>query len=104
MTGQGKTSKTTPPSIGATAGPTAISIAMRDKALAARLGPNISRVTVRASVGPTQAPTPCKNRKTNNSSTVVDCAQPMQAATKISVPPVSTGLRPKRSASGPQAR
>ena len=46
------------PMVGATAGASAINIAIRDKARAARLGPNTSLATARASVGPTQAPTP----------------------------------------------
>ena len=43
-----------------------------DSARAARRGPNRSRVTVRARVGPTQAPTPWRKRNTSSSLTVVD--------------------------------
>ena len=69
-------------------------IAISDSARAARVGPNTSRATARASVGPTHAPTPCMKRNHRSCSTVVERLQPMHAATNNTVPPVRMGLRP----------
>ena len=58
--------------MGATAGASAISMAISDSARAARVGPNTSLVTALARVGPTQAPIPWTKRNASNSSTLVD--------------------------------
>ena len=58
MVGHGNQSNNTPPSVGAIAGASAMSMAINDSARAARVGPYTSLATARASVGPTQAPMP----------------------------------------------
>ena len=86
MLDQGKINSMAPPRAGATAGATAISIAIMDKAFAALVAPKTSRTMARARVGPTQAPTPCNTLNSSSSLMVSAWLQPILANTKMAVP------------------
>ncbi len=69
---QPKSSMVKPPNVGATAGPTAMTIPMRFITRADASWVKRSRTIAREIVPPPAAPTPCRNRAISNISIVVE--------------------------------
>ena len=93
-----------PPTIGASAGATPKIIDMSDMARCAVSPEKRSRTTVRPTIIPPPATTPCRARPTSNQ--VIDgaSAQNTEVAVKSASPPTMIGLRPSASDNGPCSR